>query len=41
MTREEARKKAEVMMAYADGKDVEFPEMVRIGTYVKEIVMMN
>ena len=24
MTREEARKAAEVMMAYADGKDIEF-----------------
>lgn len=24
MTREEARKKAELMMAYADGKDIEF-----------------
>lgn len=26
MTREEARKKAEIMMAYADGKDIEFRE---------------
>lgn len=37
MTREEARKAAEVMMAYADGKDIEFNDNITTGCPWKEI----